>query len=56
MFFGLLMIGKRSTWEHGGAAAGMTSRQVVAGAIIGGIAVVVALVVLVRVVLSLASN
>ena len=56
IFFGLLMIGKRATWERGGAGAGMTSAQIVAGAIIGGIAVVVALFVLVRVVLSLASN
>lgn len=56
IFFGLLMIGKRSTWERGGAGAGMTSGQIVAGAIVGGIAVIAALLVLVRIVLRLASS
>jgi nitrate reductase gamma subunit len=48
MFFGLLMIGKKSTWEKGGVGANVTLGQMVAGAIIGGIVVVGLLVLLAR--------
>ncbi|MGE5639917.1 MAG: hypothetical protein ACM30H_07465 [Clostridia bacterium] len=51
IFFGLLMIGRRRTWEEGGEGAHMTPAQLVAGAVIGGILVTGLLVVLVRVVL-----
>lgn len=48
MFFVLLMIGKKGSWEQGGDAARMTPGQIVAGAIIAGIVVIAALVGLVR--------
>ena len=54
MFFGLLMIGKRSTWEQGGEGARMTPGQIVAGAIIGGIVLIAVLLAIVRVALRLA--
>ena len=56
IFFGLLMIGKKETWESGGDGARMTSGQIVAGAIIGGIVLIAALVAIVRVALKLASG
>ncbi|MGQ0511875.1 MAG: hypothetical protein ACT4P9_14830 [Betaproteobacteria bacterium] len=52
MFFVLLMIGKKETWEKGGDAARMTPGQLVAGAVIGGIVVIAALVALVQIVLA----
>lgn len=52
MFFVLLMIGKKETWEKGGDAARMTPGQIVAGAIIGGIVVIAVLIGLVQVVLA----
>ena len=56
MFFGLIMIGKKSTWEHGGDGARMTTGQVVAGAVIGGVVVILLLIALVRIVLRLATG
>ena len=56
IFFGLLMIGKKETWDKGGDGARMTSRQIVAGAVIGGIVVIAVLLTIVRVVLKLASG
>jgi hypothetical protein len=56
IFFGLLMIGKKETWEKGGDGARMTPGQIVAGAVIGGIVVIAVLVTIVRVVLRLASG
>lgn len=52
MFFALLMIGKKATWEKGGDAARMTPGQIVAGAIITGIVVIGVLIGLVRFVLA----
>ena len=52
MFFVLLMIGKKESWEKGGEAARMTPGQIVAGAIIGGIVVIAVLIGLVQIVLS----
>jgi len=52
IFFGLLMIGKKETWEDGGDGARMTSWQIVAGAVIGGIVLIAVLLTIVRVVLS----
>jgi hypothetical protein len=52
MFFVLIMIGKKKTWEEGGEAARMTPAQVVAGAIIAGIAVIAVLIGLVKIVLA----
>jgi len=52
MFFALLMIGKKESWEKGGDAARMTPGQIVAGAIIGGIVVIAALIGLVQFVLA----
>jgi len=56
IFFGLLMIGKKETWEKGGDGARMTSGQIVAGAVIGGIVVIATLLAIVRVALRLASG
>jgi hypothetical protein len=52
MFFVLLMIGKKESWEKGGDAARMTPRQIVAGAVIGGIVVIAVLIGLVQIVLA----
>ena len=46
MFWGLIMIGKRGTWERNGAT--ITLRQAVVGAIVAGCIVVFVLVLLVR--------
>ena len=56
LFFVLLMIGKKKTWEQGGEGARMTPAQIVVGAIIGGIVLIVLLITLVRVVLSVATG
>ena len=47
----LLMIGKKGTWEAGGAGAQLTPRQIVIGAVIGGLVVVASLILLVRIVI-----
>lgn len=49
IFFGLLMIGKKATWEKNGIGAQATLGQIVAGAIIGGIVLVALLVLLARI-------
>jgi len=56
LFFGLLMIGKKATWEKGGDGARMTPGQIVAGAVIGGVLLVAALLALVRAALWLATR
>jgi hypothetical protein len=56
LFFGLLMVGKKSTWEKDGDGARMTPGQIVVGAVIGGILLVAALVALVRTVLWFATG
>jgi hypothetical protein len=56
LFFGLLMIGKKATWEKDGDGARMTPGQIVAGAVIGGVLLVAALLVLVRTVLWFATG
>jgi hypothetical protein len=48
IFFGVLMIGKKATWEENGIGAQVTVGQIVAGAIIGGIVLVALLVLLAR--------
>jgi hypothetical protein len=52
MFFVLLMVGRKESWEKGGDAARMTPGQIVAGAVIGGIVVIAALIALVKIVLT----
>lgn len=52
MFSVLLMIGRKESWENGGDAARMTPGQIVAGAVIGGIVVIAALIGLVKIVLA----
>ena len=54
MFFALLMIGKKATWEGSGDGARMTPGQLLAGAVIGAIVVVAVLIAIVRVALTLA--
>ena len=56
LLFGLLMIGKKATWEKDGDGARMTPGQIVGGAIIGGILLVAALLALVRTVLWFATG
>jgi hypothetical protein len=46
---GLLMIGKKATWEKNGIGAQVTLGQIVGGAIIGGIVLVALLVLLARI-------
>lgn len=46
IFFGLLMIGKKGTWEKDGAT--VTLPQVIVGAAIGFVVIVMGLVLLVR--------
>ncbi len=50
---GMIMIGKKGVWEKG--AAQITPGQIVIGAIIGGMMLIGALLLLVRLVISLAS-
>lgn len=52
LFFVLLMVGKKESWEKGGEAARITPVQIVAGAIIGGIVLIAALIALVKLVLA----
>lgn len=56
VFFGLLMVGKKETWEKDGDGARMTPGQIVGGAIVGGMVVVAALIAIVRVVLRQATG
>ena len=56
MFFGLLMIGKQSTWEKDGIGARATHGQIVAGAIIGGIVLVALLALVARIAVGLAAG
>src|SRR4051812_10605533 len=56
MFFGLLMIGKKETWEKGGDGARMTSAQVVGGAVIASIVVIAVLLSIVRVAIGMAGG
>jgi len=46
MFWGLIMIGKRGTWERDGAT--ITLKQAIIGAVVAGCVVVFVLVLLVR--------
>ncbi len=54
MFFGLIMIGSRRTWEEGGDGARLTTAQIVVGALVSGVVLVVGLLLLVRLVIRLA--
>jgi hypothetical protein len=56
LFFVLLMIGKKGTWEEGGDAHRMTTGQIVAGAVIGGIVLVAVLIAVVQLALKLATS
>jgi len=56
IFFGLLMIGKRGTWERNGIGAQMTPRQIVVGAVVGGIVLVALLLLIVRIAIGLATS
>lgn len=40
IFLGLVMIGKNATWEKDGIGARATPKQIIAGAVIGGLIVV----------------
>jgi hypothetical protein len=52
MFWGLMMIGRKGTWERDGAIVSM--KQVVVGAIIAGVLVVVTLIALAQLVIRMA--
>ena len=52
MFWGLLMIGRKGTWERNGAVVSL--KQVVIGAIIAGVLVVATLIALAQLVIRLA--
>jgi hypothetical protein len=56
IFSGLLMIGKKATWEKDGIGAQATRAQIVAGAIVGGIVLVALLVLLARLAVGLAAG
>jgi hypothetical protein len=48
IFFGVLMIGRKATWEKGGDGARMTPAQIITGAFIGGLVVIGLLFAIVR--------
>jgi len=50
IFWGLFMIGRKDTWEKDGAVVSMP--QMIVGALLGGVAVVLILLALVRLALS----
>jgi hypothetical protein len=52
---GLLMVGKKQTWEEGGSGYLITPMQIVASAIIGGIVLVATLFVIARIAIELAT-
>jgi hypothetical protein len=52
---GLFMVGRNKTWQNEGDGARATPAQIVVGALIGGIVLIVALLLLVRVVIGLAT-
>ena len=56
LFFAMIMVGSRKTWEGDGDGARMTPAQVVIGGIIAGIIIVAALITLVHVILGLATR
>lgn len=56
IFFGLLMVGKKGTWETNGVGAQMTPGQIVVGAIVGGIVVIASLVLIVRIAIGIAGS
>jgi len=56
LFFGLIMIGKKATWEKGGDGAQMTPAQIVVGALIGGVVLILGLLILVRLMINLATG
>jgi hypothetical protein len=56
IFFGLLMIGRKETWETNGIGARMTPGQIVIGALVGGIVLVGVLVLIVRIAIGLAAG
>jgi len=56
MLSGLFMIGSKSTWEGDGAGARITPRQFAIGLLVLGAALIVGLIVLVRVVITLAGT
>lgn len=53
---GLLMIGKKKTWETNGVGAQLTPGQIVVGAVVGGIVLVGLLILIVRVAIGLAAG
>jgi hypothetical protein len=53
---GLLMIGKKATWEKNGIGAQLTVGQIVGGAIVGGIVLVALLVLLARIAVGVAAG
>jgi len=53
---GLFMVGRNKTWQNGGAGTKVTPVQIVVGALIGGIMLIGALLLLVRVVIGLATG
>ena len=56
LFFAMIMVGSRKTWEGDGDGARMTPAQVVIGGIIAGLVIVVTLILLVRVILGFATR
>ena len=56
LFFAMIMVGNRKTWEGDGDGARMTPAQIVIGGIIAGILIVVGLIMLVRVILGMATH
>ena len=56
IFSGLLMIGKKGTWEANGIGAQLTARQIVVGAVVGGLLIVVLLLLIVRIVIGFAAG
>lgn len=56
IFSGMVMIGKKETWEADGVGAQMTPRQIVVGAVAGGLVLAVVLFLLVRIAIGFAAS
>lgn len=56
MIAALFMIGRKGTWEKDGPGARLTPSQIIVGAVIGGIVLVILLVLLARTVIRLAAG
>lgn len=53
---GMAMIGKKGTWESNGSGAQLSPRQIIAGAVVGGLVLVALLLAIARLAIYLATG